>query len=396
MHDFLSNPIIGGGLVLAIIGCAMALLKSVPAKLFESVKNRILVTVEIDNCDPAFPWVKAWLAEQGKSSWMAAGVQVDASNGTMPKQHDPSDRQKFSLCPRGIVSFRYRGRRIVAWITKERVQQSRDWREIIALRAFRAPNSFFLEVLNDAYDFASGRDGSTIQVWVPEGSYWRMQSRKPSRNRDTLLLADGVGEAVIDDAKRFIMEQAWYRERGIPWRRGYMLYGPPGTGKSSLAHVLASELRMNVNVATMASFISDEQMVQVLSNVHGGHVLLLEDIDATRRDGAIGPSFSCLLNVIDGLSAQDGRILVMTTNHPDKLDAALTRPGRVDVKVYIGCANHHQAEKMFLKFFPGHARFAAAFGDAWSGQSMAEIQKHLLAHRDCPEEAVSRGMVLVA
>jgi mitochondrial chaperone BCS1 len=396
MHDFLSNPIISGGLVLAMIGSAMAMMKSVPAKLFESIKNRILVTVEIDNTDPAFPWVKSWLAEQGRSSWMAAGIQADASNGMMPKQHDPSERPRFSLCPRGIVVFRYRGRRIVAWLTKEQVQQSKEWRETIALRVFRAPPEFFREVLNDAYEFASGRDGSTIQVWVPDGNYWRLQSRKPSRNRDTLLLADGIGESVIDDAKRFMKEQAWYRERGIPWRRGYMLCGPPGTGKSSLAHVLASELRMNVNVATMASFFTDEQMVRVMSNVPSGHVLLLEDIDATRRDGAAGPSFSSLLNVIDGLAAQDGRILIMTTNHPEKLDAALTRPGRVDVKVYIGCANRHQAEKMFLKFFPGHTQVAGAFGDAWSGQSMAEIQKHLLAHRHCPEDAISRGMTLAA
>ena len=64
----------------------------------------------------------------------------------------------------------------------------------------------------------------------------------------------------------------------------------------------------------------------------------MEDVDAIfiERTGAHkgeGVSFSGLLNAIDGVAAQEGRIFFMTTNHIDKLDPALVRPGRCDVKV---------------------------------------------------------------
>ena len=380
--------------MLGIVAYLTACLHNVPNKIWQLIKDRVLVTVEIDNTDPSYAWVKAWLGTKGKSRYMVAGITVDTSSA--PKVHDPSEKPKFSLCPRGLCIMRHRGRRVLAWLTKEQVQASRDFRETITLRAVGAPADFFRTLLDDAYEFASGRDGSTIQVWVPEGNYWIMQSRKQGRSRDTLVLAEGVAESVIDDARRFVGESMWYRERGIPHRRGYLLYGPPGTGKSSLAHVLASELRMNVNVATMASFLTDEQLTAALSKVPIGHLLLLEDVDATRREAGTGPSFSALLNAIDGLAAQDGRILVMTTNHIDRLDPALIRPGRADVKLCIDLANRDQAERMFLRFFPGYARLASGFADSWRGQSMAEIQKHLMAHRDCPSEALSRGMVLAA
>ena len=43
-----------------------------------------------------------------------------------------------------------------------------------------------------------------------------------------------------------------------------------------------------------------------------------------------------LLNVLDGVVDTPGRIVIMTTNHPEALDAALIRPGRIDKKVYLG------------------------------------------------------------
>lgn len=47
-------------------------------------------------------------------------------------------------------------------------------------------------------------------------------------------------------------------------------------------------------------------------------------------------TFSGLLNAIDGVASADERILFMTTNHVDRLDSALIRPGRIDVKQYFG------------------------------------------------------------
>jgi chaperone BCS1 len=51
---------------------------------------------------------------------------------------------------------------------------------------------------------------------------------------DSVILDDGVAKEIIDDIKKFEDSEQWYKSKGIPWRRGYLLYGPPGTGKTSL------------------------------------------------------------------------------------------------------------------------------------------------------------------
>lgn len=63
-------------------------------------------------------------------------------------------------------------------------------------------------------------------------------------------------------------------------------------------------------------------------------------------------TFSGLLNALDGVAAQEGRMLCLTTNHVDRLDQALIRPGRVDVRVSFGKATQSQARELFIKFYP--------------------------------------------
>ena len=59
-----------------------------------------------------------------------------------------------------------------------------------------------------------------------------------------------------------------------------------------------------------------------------------------------------MLNALDGIASQEGRILFMTTNHIEKLDTALIRPGRCDMKVKLNLASKNQIKKMFERFFP--------------------------------------------
>ena len=94
-------------------------------------------------------------------------------------------------------------------------------------------------------------------------------------------------------------------------------------------------------------------------------MVLLEDADAAgvgrehaqeRGRDKYGRSLhavtlSGLLNVIDGPTSQEGRLLVMTTNHIEALDAALIRPGRIDKKVYLGHVTQHNAAKLFFRVF---------------------------------------------
>lgn len=156
-------------------------------------------------------------------------------------------------------------------------------------------------------------------------------------------------------------------------------------------------------------------------------ILLLEDIDAAFisrniTGGGVGHggatigtnvTFSGLLNAIDGVAAQEGRILVMTTNHFEKLDPALIRPGRVDMAILLDLATRHQARELFIQFFP-HAddsdraasslkleeleQLAHLFSGAIPEKtlSMAQIQGFLMKYKIDPRGAVQNIGELVA
>src|SRR6267154_2940693 len=86
----------------------------------------------------------------------------------------------------------------------------------------------------------------------------------------------------------------WYADRGIPFRRGYLLHGVPGSGKSSLIHATAGELMLDIYVVSLSSsWISDSTLTTLMGRVPARCVLLLEDLDAaftrsTSRDDS-GP-----------------------------------------------------------------------------------------------------------
>ncbi len=63
-------------------------------------------------------------------------------------------------------------------------------------------------------------------------------------------------------------------------------------------------------------------------------------------------TFSGFLNALDGVRSQEGQIIFMTTNHREKLDPALLRPGRADVHVLLNYASEKQMVDLFLRFFP--------------------------------------------
>lgn len=128
-------------------------------------------------------------------------------------------------------------------------------------------------------------------------------------------------------------------------------------------------------------------------------IILLEDIDAaflSREDtlqqksafeGLNRVTFSGLLNALDGVASTEARIVFMTTNYLNRLDPALIRPGRVDVKEFIGHCTRHQLEQMFKRFYdvPGVEKMAIEFADKVINHnkpaSPAQIQGFFMMHK---------------
>lgn len=111
-------------------------------------------------------------------------------------------------------------------------------------------------------------------------------------------------------------------------------------------------------------------------------------------EGLSRVTFSGLLNMLDGVASAEARILFMTTNYLDRLDPALIRPGRVDVREYIGHATDYQLEAIFRKFYPSEPQssggdFVAAVRAQVPGPvSMAQIQGFFMFHKDDAQAAI--------
>jgi hypothetical protein len=230
-------------------------------------------------------------------------------------------------------------------------------------------------------------------------------SKKP-RSLASVVLDNTLSQDMIKDARKFLESGQWYENLGIPYRRGYLLYGPPGCGKTSFCQVLAGALRLDICMLSLSNRgMDDNNLASLLREAPARSMVMLEDVDAvfTNRElqksagDAAGITFSGLLNAIDGVASQEGRIFIMTTNHIEKLDPALIRPGRCDVKVMVCNASRDQLAAMFLRFFPGRDDDARRFaGRLPAGElSMAQIQGHLVEHKDSPEAAIEATLQLL-
>jgi mitochondrial chaperone BCS1 len=173
------------------------------------------------------------------------------------------------------------------------------------------------------------------------------------RRRETLAIDAATEAELFGDLDRFLESRDTYRQRGIPWRRGYLLYGPPGTGKSSIIRAIASHYGREL-VSLSLTDMDDSALLRAWSAITATSVIAIEDIDSVfegrRPLGEL--SFSALLNTLDGAGAVEGSIAILTTNHRDRLDPALIRPGRCDRVFELGYLTAETCAKMFLCFFP--------------------------------------------
>ncbi|KAK4497500.1 hypothetical protein PRZ48_011951 [Zasmidium cellare] len=193
------------------------------------------------------------------------------------------------------------------------------------------------------------------------GLSWKPKYRKPLRQLETVHFDDEVKTNLIADIKNYLdlRTKKLYQSRSMPYRRGYLFYGPPGTGKSSLSTAIAGEFGLDLYEVKVPSIKDDGELEQMFQEIPPRCIVLLEDIDAvwsTREqrndsENTSAVTLSGLLNVLDGVGSQEGRVVILTTNKPERLDSALVRPGRIDFKVYLGNISRASAAQMFMRMF---------------------------------------------
>jgi chaperone BCS1 len=407
-RQFQNNHFFSGGLILMVGGAVLAALRHVPGRIWTWIKDQSLIEIDIPDREAAFEWVDKWLSAHAYARDRARRLTVRTRNlDFRERADDPTGdhrpRVLFSPAP-GEHWLLYRGRLVIlnrhrADADKGAQQTTATIREHFSITILSRNRSLAWQLLDDAREHALPRADRRLTVYHVNYTSWSATLERLPRPPESVVLRAGQMEDLIADVRRFLEQRAWYIQRGVPYRRGYMLFGPPGTGKSSAVVAIASALGMDIAVLNLNGLgLDDKELSELLAEVPANSLVLIEDIDcafiarSAGEDKANKITFSGLLNAIDGVSAGEGRILFATTNHPERLDPALVRPGRIDRKVEIGLADRDQIRRIFRRFFPEAADAIVeqfAVGIPADCHAMSSIQSYLIRHADSAEKAAA-------
>jgi ATP-dependent Zn protease len=222
--------------------------------------------------------------------------------------------------------------------------------------------------------------------WISE------TGNKNKRKIKTIVLKNDVNFKILDELNHFIENENWYLERGIPYKKTYLLYGPHGTGKTSLIKSLSYEIKRHIHFISLSTINYDQDLYNLINKVDlKDTIIVIDDIDYILKTDNINKkdldyqnildtitndaidinntsddkliinktnqisrnkiTMKSILNILDNLKNNHGMILFITTNHADKLDNELIRDGRIDDRILLGICDHVQIYKMFQIFY---------------------------------------------
>ena len=236
----------------------------------------------------------------------------------------------------------------------------------------------FVSELKNALDETSKkisyRSDEKMKVYTYKGDEkygeWADTLTIHKRSLDTVYLPVDQKRHVIEAIREFHGKSQFHYEKGLPHHLGIAFVGPPGTGKTSFIQALVSSF--DVHVCYLHS--SELKYIQNASTLLPNNAwLVIEDIDSNdvthQRTGKKPEkkeinidkqtlklketefTLDQALNVFDGMLATEGRVIVITSNHPEKLDSALMRPGRIDVVVNMGYVTDDVVDQFCRSFY---------------------------------------------
>ncbi len=373
LDQLANNDFLSGGVVVVVLTAILAYARSAPLRVWNAIDRWSHTSLIIRN-DSSSDYMHLLV-------WLTANDQIMYRNRT--KQIGKTGTLVFGL---GSSWFFHGWRFIRIYRAREDNSQTGTLqsRESLILRTWGRNSQVLAEIMAEAIKLSAG-DGVKryVDIYNARCGEWNYIGQVPKRHLDSVVLKDGQLDMMVRRIESFQDNAAEYRKLGVPHRLGFLLEGPTGTGKTSTILTLASHFNARLKIVSLTS-LDDSSLMKLCGEMGTTDLLMFiifEDADVLFKGRKKDKSsmdqvtFGGLLNAIDGLTSGNNRVTFITTNHVEKLDPALLRPGRVDVRMTLDNLDYTQACGMYRRFFHDDADpFALEF----DGKSAAEAQEELI------------------
>lgn len=365
------NQMVAGAVSLWFLGVMSFLLKGVPRFLFETFLRHTTTELTMLSANDSFHNFVTWYQDNGYSK---KSRRIKISNGRY------GDDKSIKSLGYGKHYIWFKRRLLMIELSSKDASATEREKEQITITKIGRSHKIFDILFTEIKKNEDNSNNTILKKY--DGEFWERAHEQRPRSFDSIFLSDGVKDKLINHLDQFKSREQWYLDHGIPYQTGIILYGPPGTGKTSLIKAIANYLNYSLNILPASSLFKIQQAMLSLPEKS---IIMIEDID---RDSATNikksvankktpkgmlpkikdddereemsfvfslTSMSDVLNAMDGVHSVHGRILIITTNNIDKLDPTLLRPGRIDLRLYLGYVNHFILNQFVNSFYPGES-----------------------------------------
>ena len=359
-----ANQVVAGAFSLWGLGVLTFIVRNVPTKILNFIKTQATSTLTINSQDYIYYDILRWITDVGLHRFTRTfNVNNNRFGSGGHWNGELYEYEKIFSLGYGVHWVFWN--KNLLWFSREieSANQSEYTKERINITILGRSQKSIHKLLKDVAEYMKEfKKPNELNVYCNHDRGWIPLSTVSKRPLDSVIIERDKKQIILNEISNFISTKAWYIERGIPYHLGILLKGPPGTGKSSLIKGLCSYFDRHLYLLNLKG-MTDDSLLKILSEVPENSVVVIEDIDAcdvslSRKEKEKMPpkilsslTISGLLNALDGITSAENRILIATTNHPEKLDSALLRPGRIDLEIEIGYMTRDSLEEYLCRFY---------------------------------------------
>lgn len=366
------NQVIAGAISLWGLSVLSYFGRNIPNKIWQFIKKQSTTKLTLISTHEAFYSFLKWLINNGYTKKIRS---LKITNGKW------GDKEKaIQSIGYGTHFFLYKFRPFMIDLNQMDSNASNMEKDQLTITILGRKHKFFEKIFKEIQEESLHSDKILVNKYID--NWWQTAQDQYKRSINSVFIDNNTKQTIVNHIQKFIDSEDWYKKNGISYQTGILLYGKPGTGKTSLIKAIASHFNKNLYILSASELLKIENAMMRLPEKS---IIVIEDIDTdistlkrenddenkpkvtdankpkvidankTKLEPIINFSFSNLsdiLNSIDGLITCNGRILIATTNHKERLSRALLRDGRFDLKLELINVNIEILKQFFNNFYP--------------------------------------------